>query len=75
MLSRIGKGKHFEQQALRYLKQRGLTLVQQNFLARCGEIDLIMTHNDSLCFIEVKYRQSNDFGGTAYSIPRSKQQK
>ncbi len=73
--SRKDKGLHFEQQALNWLKQKGLEAVEQNFNCRYGEIDLIMRDGDTLCFIEVKFRNSNAFGGTAYSIPTSKQHK
>ncbi len=69
------KGLYFEQQALEWLRQQGLKLVEQNYHCRFGEIDLIMLEQDQLCFIEVKYRNSNAFGGAAYSIPTSKQQK
>ena len=69
------KGLFYEQQALHWLQQQGLELVAQNYHSRFGEIDLIMLQSDTLCFIEVKYRQSANFGGAAYSIPPSKQKK
>ena len=47
----------------------------KNYHSRAGEIDLIMLEKDNLCFIEVKYRNSQAFGGAAYSIPSAKQQK
>lgn len=75
MLSSKSKGTHFEEHALHYLQQKGLTLIQRNFHCRLGEIDLIMLHQKTLCFIEVKYRSNDRFGGTAYSIPLSKQRK
>ena len=68
-------GHHYEQLALNWLQQQGLTSVEQNFNCRLGEIDLIMLDNQTLCFIEVKYRKNNAFGGTAFSIPPSKQHK
>jgi putative endonuclease len=68
-------GHHYEQLALHWLQQQGLTSVEQNFNCRLGEIDLIMLDNQTLCFIEVKYRKNNAFGGTAFSIPASKQHK
>ncbi len=74
-MSNKHKGLYFEQQALDWLQQQGLKLVEQNYHCRFGEIDLIMLDQNQLCFIEVKYRHSNAFGGAAYSIPPSKQQK
>ena len=69
------KGLYFEQQALHWLQQQGLKLVEQNYHCRFGEIDLIMLDHDQLCFIEVKYRNNRAFGGAAYSIPPGKQEK
>lgn len=34
----------------------------KNFRTRRGEIDLIMLDNDTLVFVEVKYRKSTAFG-------------
>ncbi|MBC8210951.1 MAG: YraN family protein [Gammaproteobacteria bacterium] len=69
------KGDYFEQLALHWLQQQGLRMIEQNFNCRFGEIDLIMLDASTVCFIEVKYRKNNAFGGTAFSIPRSKQEK
>ncbi len=69
------KGRHFEQLGKNWLQQQGLLEVAQNFHCRGGEIDLIMRQGETLCFIEVKYRNSSGFGGAAYSIPRAKQRK
>ena len=68
-------GVQFEQQALAFLKQQGLSLVCQNFYCRYGEIDLIMSDQDTLVFIEVRYRKNQDFGGATGSVTRQKQQK
>ncbi len=73
--SKKDKGLYFEKIAQNWLQQKGLVPVQQNYSCRSGEIDLIMLHGETLCFIEVKFRNNNAFGGTAYSIPLSKQRK
>jgi putative endonuclease len=69
------KGLFYEQQAEKYLIQQGLTPLEKNYHCRYGEIDLIMLDAGYLCFIEVKFRKNDAFGGTAYSIPASKQRK
>lgn len=69
------KGLYFENIALRWLKAKGLKMLAKNYQSRAGEIDLIMQEEDTICFIEVKYRNSQAFGGAAYSIPPSKQKK
>lgn len=67
-------GGYLENVALRWLKARGLKVVAKNYLSRTGEIDIIMLDGDTLCFIDVTYRVSQDFDGTDYAIPASKQQ-
>jgi len=71
----IRKGLRYEDRARAYLQDRGLYLLQQNFSCRFGEIDLIMRDRDSICFIEVKFRESMAYGGAASAIPISKQRK
>ena len=73
------KGNQAEDSALDYLKKRGLTLLERNFTTKAGEVDLIMRESsdqdDTLVFIEVRYRKTKDFGGAAASITTKKQQR
>jgi putative endonuclease len=73
--SSIDTGKHYETLAKDYLRQQGLTLHEHNYHSRFGEIDLIMFDQEVLCFIEVKFRKSNAFGGAVSAIPYAKQRK
>ena len=41
-----------EDLALRYLRTKGLTLVERNFRCKAGEIDLILREGDTLVFVE-----------------------
>lgn len=68
-------GQFYEQQALVYLQQQGLELVQQNYSCRFGEIDLVMREQQTLVFVEVKFRRSKHFGGAAAAVTSAKQQK
>lgn len=68
-------GVKYEQQALAFLKQQGLLLICQNFYCRFGEIDLIMSDQDTLVFVEVRYRKNQDYGGATASVTRQKQHK
>ena len=61
--------------AAKHLTQKGLTLLEQNFHSRFGEIDLIMRDQDTLVFIEVRQRSSNRFGDALASVDQRKQQK
>jgi putative endonuclease len=64
-----------EKKALKYLLEQGLTLLHQNYYCRFGEIDLIMLDQDTLVFVEVRYRKSGNFGGALASINKTKQRK
>ena len=64
-----------EKKALAYLLSQGLTLLHQNYYCRFGVVDLIMNDNDTLVFIEVRYRKNGDFGGALASITQTKQRK
>ncbi|MBL6689088.1 MAG: YraN family protein [Pseudomonadales bacterium] len=68
-------GREAERTAELYLRQQGLQLVQRNYRARTGEIDLIMERGSLLAFVEVRYRGNPNYGSGADSISRSKQRK
>ena len=61
--------------AAKHLAQKRLMLLEQNYHSRFGEIDLIMRHQNTLVFIEVRQRSSNRFGGALASVDQRKQQK
>lgn len=68
-------GSHSEAFAAKYLAGQGLDLILMNFHSRYGEIDLIMTDQACLTFVEVKYRQHDEFGGAIAAISATKQKK
>lgn len=45
-----------------FLFQKGYTILQRNFKARYGELDIIALHENTLVFIEVKTRTNLRFG-------------
>lgn len=69
------KGNEAETLAQRYLEQRGLSTVERNYRCKMGEIDIIMKDQDSLVFVEVRYRKQNAFGSAAESVTATKQKK
>ncbi len=75
------KGKHrrrgfqAERMACQWLQQQGLVFIDHNWQCRLGEIDLIMRHNDSIVFVEVKYRRSRQYGGALAAVTYRKQRK
>ena len=69
------KGRLGEEQALAYLQDNGLTLVERNFRCKTGEIDLLMLDQGVLVFVEVRKRSNVFYGGAAASVTAAKQAK
>jgi len=67
----IGKSK--EKLACQYLEEKGFKLIEKNYYCRRGEIDLIMRDQDSLVFVEVRYRKNANFGSALESVNTKKQ--
>lgn len=68
-------GEQAEQRSRDHLVKQGLQFIDRNYQCRHGEIDLIMRDNDTLVFIEVRYRKNAQFGGAAASVDFRKQQR
>ncbi len=75
LTSQKKQGNKAEQQACKHLQSHGLTLLEKNFSTKAGEVDLIMHDNETLVFVEVRYRKNADFGGAAASVTTKKQQR
>jgi putative endonuclease len=59
--------------AAQFLEGKGLTLLERNFRARRGEIDLVMRDGSVIVFVEVRLRTNPRYGGAAASITVRKQ--
>ena len=55
-------GSYGESLAEGYLRALGYLILEKNFRHKLGEIDLIAQDRKTVCFIEVKTRQSTDQG-------------
>lgn len=62
-----------EGRAAKFLEQAGLRLVVRNYRSPLGEIDLIMQQEQTLVFVEVRFRGRADFGTPAETVDRRKQ--
>ena len=51
-----------EEFATSFLQKKGYKIIERNFRKGYGEIDVIATKNNTLIFIEVKTRISDNFG-------------
>lgn len=67
-------GRRGEKLARRYLKKQGYRFIAGNYATRQGEIDLIMQDAETIVFVEVKTRQSEDFahGEQSVNFPKQK---
>jgi len=55
-------GRYGESLARQYLIDQGYRILEENFRNKLGEIDLIAQDGKTICFVEVKTRQSLDQG-------------
>ncbi|MCX7100458.1 MAG: YraN family protein [Methylobacter sp.] len=67
------RGETAEEQAHNFLIKNGLKPVCRNFRCKQGELDLIMTDQQTLVIIEVRFRKTDKYGSAAESVTRSKQ--
>ena len=65
-------GRYGENLAARYLQSAGLTLIDRNWRASHGEVDLIALDGSVLVICEVKTRSSEDFGGPRNAVGPAK---
>nr|WP_206212217.1 YraN family protein [Wenzhouxiangella sp. XN79A] len=68
-------GQRGERQAERFLAMNGLRPVARNWHCRHGELDLVMLHDDTLVFVEVRMRSPRGFGDGVDSVHAGKQQR
>ncbi|MFH0826435.1 MAG: YraN family protein [Candidatus Omnitrophota bacterium] len=66
-------GQNGEDLAVGFLKENGYKILHRNFKTRLGEIDIIGMDQDTLCFIEVKTRNSLRCGEPQEAISSFKQ--
>jgi len=62
-----------EDQAVTWLQEQGVVLVERNWFWRGGELDLILKDGEVLVFAEVKSRRSQRMGTAAEAVTRNKQ--
>jgi len=65
-------GKKGEEVAAKFLQEKGYKILERNYSTKFGEIDLIASKNNILSFVEVKLKQSEDFGTPEEMIGRGK---
>ncbi|WP_440906026.1 YraN family protein [Catenovulum sp. SX2] len=68
-------GEQYEQAAANLLAKQGIICIARNFNCKMGEIDLICRDNNCFVFVEVRFRQQNNYGSAAATVSYAKQRK
>jgi len=65
-------GQQGENSAASFLISRGYKIIEKNFRTAAGEIDIIAQDKNTLVFVEVKARQSLEYGFPEEAVTQSK---
>lgn len=68
-------GAEAEEAAINYLKNKGYVILERNYHARYGEVDVIAQQNDTLVFVEVRQRKKHSLVSAEESVTPKKQKK
>jgi putative endonuclease len=68
-------GRRGEDAAAAYLENAGMTLVERNWKAKAGEVDIIALDGHTLVFAEVKTRKSERAGTAEEAVSPAKQRR
>lgn len=71
-MSSTYSGQKAEQAAAVYLGMRGYQIIEQNFRRPRCEIDIVAQKDDTVYFVEVKYRRNDHQGGGFEALTASK---
>lgn len=70
---RLKLGAWGEGQAAKYLRRKGVKILQRNYRTPVGEIDIVGRHRKLLLFVEVKTRRTTVCGAPAEAVGPFKQ--
>jgi len=66
-------GARGEKAAAKHLRRRGYKILLKNFRSGKAEVDIVARHKDWLVFVEVKTRETEQFGAPSEAVDRDKQ--
>ena len=72
---RSERGAAAELLAAQYLQARGLKILARNLRCKAGELDLVCLDGGLLAVVEVRQRESPEYGGALGSVTWAKQRK
>lgn len=73
--ARQALGLEGETRACRALEAAGYRVLQRRYRTRCGELDIVARHEESIVFVEVKARRGGAFGDPAAAVTAQKQRR
>ncbi len=71
-MNKRAKGDIYEARSVEILKREKYEILQCNYRNRNGEIDIIAKKDETIIFIEVKYRATLKFGYGSEAVDRKK---
>ena len=54
------------------LKKKGYKILKRNYVSKYGKIDIVAYDNGIICFVEVKTRQSENYGPPELAVTKEK---
>jgi putative endonuclease len=69
----LSTGKEGEDFAVRFLKKKGLKILERNFRTPIGEIDIVAKDGKDLVIVEVKTRKGIQYGHPVEAVDHRKQ--
>ena len=61
--------------AARLLKKRGYKILKRNYVSKYGEIDIVAYDKGTISFVEVKTRQSENYGPPELAVTKDKRKR
>ncbi|MBI2098853.1 YraN family protein [Candidatus Uhrbacteria bacterium] len=74
-MSTRARGNLGEEMARKFLIKKGFKILENQFFARVGEIDIVAARRGRLHFVEVKARSSSEFGYPEEALTRTKSER
>ena len=74
-MQRQSLGRHGEDQAAAELERRGYAVLARRYRTRHGEIDIVAEDGETIVFVEVKAKETAEFGTAAEAVTSRKQRR
>jgi putative endonuclease len=74
-MERQALGKRGEDLAAAELERRGYAILTRRYRTRHGEIDIVARDGDTIVFVEVKAKETDEFGTAAEAVTIRKQRR